>query len=210
MKKIMISTTWFAYERGAISQHDCFSRAATQLNLEFDDVQYSFEQAHLSITPKYDVLDLVRKLKAQSRGTLRVYAMSNMPRPNYERLLPMFQSFNIFDDYYISCNVGERKPSLRFFTHVIETASIDPLKTAFLDDKLDNVLAARSFGIHGIVFDEAGPALRRLRNAFDDPCKRGWNFVLSHAGKFESTTDAGEIISENFSQLLALEATQDR
>jgi FMN phosphatase YigB (HAD superfamily) len=151
MRNIITSTTWFAYERGVISQHDCFLRVATELNLEFGDVQYAFEQAHLSITPKYDVLGLVRKLKAQSRGTLRVLAMSNMPQSNFERLRPMFQSFNIFDDYYISCNVGERKPSLRFFNHVIETASFDPSKAVFVDNEFDNVLAARSFG-HGIIF----------------------------------------------------------
>ena len=211
MRQIIASTIWFAYERGTISQRDCFLQLASRLNLEFDDVQSAFEHAHLSITPKYDVIDLVRKLKAQSQGLLRVLAMSNMPLPNFERLRPMFQAWNIFDDYYISCNVGERKPSLRFFSHVIEDASFDPSKAVFLDDKLDNVLAARSFGIHGIVFDETGPALRRLSDAFSaDPSKRGWNFIVSNAGKLESITDTGEKIQENFAQLIILEVTKDR
>jgi FMN phosphatase YigB (HAD superfamily) len=211
MRRIIATTTWFAYERGAMSQKDCFLQLSLRLNLDFDEVKSAFEQAHLSIAPKYEVIDLVRKLKAQSQGLLRILAMSNMPRPNFERLRPMFQSWNIFDDYYISCNVGERKPSLRFFSHVIEAASIEPSKAVFLDDKLDNVLAARSFGIHGIVFDETGPALRRLSDAFsDDSCKRGWKFIISNAGKLESITDAGEKICENFAQLLILEVTQDR
>lgn len=98
---------------------------------------------------------------------------------------------------------------LGYFRHVLESTGADPSRTIFIDDKLDNVLAARSFGMTGIVYDDFENVERTLRNLCFDPTIRGASFLTRHAGRHLSYTSTGVIIHENFAQLLILEATHD-
>jgi hypothetical protein len=80
----------------------------------------------------------------------------------------------------------------------------------FVDDNIENVLSARSLGIHGIIFDDAKRVRQALRYAVGDPMSRGSAFLEERAGKLESESNLGHSIPENFTQLLILEATSNR
>lgn len=67
--------------------------------------------------------------------------------------------------------IGVRKPSLRFYQHVLRATRATPRKTLFIDDQPDNVLAAMSLGIRGIV--GTIDLSRRLKNFVGDPIERG-------------------------------------
>lgn len=128
-----------------------------------------------------------------------------------------------------SAAVHERKPNIGFFKHVIEETGIDPSHTIFIDDKLENVLTARSFGMHGIVFDDELKVIQELKNLCYDPIMRGRKFLTSHKKKLISVTSNNIELSEvrstiislsftplkfplfqNFGQLLILDATGDK
>jgi histidinol phosphatase-like enzyme len=114
-----------------------------------------------------------------------------------------------------------------FFKHVIEKTGIDPSRMIFVDDKLENVLTARSFGMHGIVFDDQSKVITNLKNLCYDPVPRGRRFLASHKRNLISVTSNNVELSEvglyafyttfhltlslfqNFSQLLIIEATGD-
>ena len=71
---------------------------------------------------------------------------------------------------------------------MIEKTGIDPSCTIFVDDKLENVLTARSFGMHGIIFDEEENVIRQLKNICGDPVSRGSKFLASHKKNFTSVS----------------------
>ena len=71
---------------------------------------------------------------------------------------------------------------------MIEETGIDPTRTIFVDDKLENVLTAQSFGMHGIIFDDQENVIRQLKNICGDPISRGRNFLASRKGKFTSVS----------------------
>ena len=50
---------------------------------------------------------------------------------------------------------GARKPDLEFFNIVLADAGLNPSKTVFVDDKIENVEAGRSLGLHGLVYTDA-------------------------------------------------------
>jgi len=97
----------------------------------------------------------------------------------------------------------------------------------FVDDKLENVLTARSFGMHGIVFDDESKAIKDLKHLCYDPALRGRRFLASQKRNLISVTSNNVELLEvglypfsamshlivpsfqNFSQLLILEATGD-
>jgi histidinol phosphatase-like enzyme len=71
---------------------------------------------------------------------------------------------------------------------VIEETGIDPNRTIFVDDKLENVLTAQSFGMRGIIFDDQDKVIRQLKNICGDPISRGSNFLASRKKKFTSVS----------------------
>jgi hypothetical protein len=71
---------------------------------------------------------------------------------------------------------------------VIEETGIDPTRTIFVDDKLENVLTAQSFGMHGIIFDDQDKVIRQLKNICGNPMSRGSNFLASRKKKFTSVS----------------------
>jgi histidinol phosphatase-like enzyme len=71
---------------------------------------------------------------------------------------------------------------------LIEETGIDPTRTIFVDDKLENVITAQSLGMHGIIFDDQKNVIRQLKNICGDPTSRGSNFLASRKKNFTSVT----------------------
>ncbi len=117
--------------------------------------------------------------------------------------------WSIFDDIFTSFAAGARKPDLGFYRYALSQANLDPSRTIFIDDKSENVLSARSQGLHGLVYRESKELKQSLLSLFGDPIQRGQRFLKENAGRLVSMCD-GIAIQENFAQLLILEMTNDR
>ncbi|KAJ6593944.1 Haloacid dehalogenase-like hydrolase-domain-containing protein [Mycena capillaripes] len=212
LRKILACPTWFDYERGKLSEDDCYAKVGSDFSLPPEEIRQAFIQARESLQSNDDLISLVRELKEQSDDTLRVFAMSNISLPDYEVLRTKKADWDIFDRIFTSGEAGERKPHLGFYKQVLAETNIDPRRAIFVDDKLENVLSARSLGFHGIVFPKSGSdkVKRALRNLIGDPASRGRDYLQRNARHLESITDNGILLQENFAQLLILELTNDR
>jgi FMN phosphatase YigB (HAD superfamily) len=215
LHKILSTPTWFDYERGRISEDGCYACVGEEFSIEPEEIRRTFQQARDSLQANDELIALIRELKEQSDGRLRVFAMSNISLPDYAVLRTKPADWAIFDEVFTSGAVGERKPNLGFYRHVLGVTGIDPRRTIFVDDKLENVLSARSLGFHGIVFENPEPVKRALKNLFGDPVARGQDFLRRNAGRLLSVTDRTDKhdsveLQENFAQLLILDATNDR
>jgi len=215
LHKILSSPTWFDYERGKLSEGDCYATLGEEFILEPEEIRRAFQQARDSLQANDDFIALIRELKTQSNGQLRVFAMSNISLPDYEVLRTKSADWAIFDEVFTSGAAGERKPNLGFYRHVLAATGVEPRQTIFVDDKLENVLSARSLGLHGIVFENPEPVRRALRNLIGDPVERGRGFLNQNARYLPSITASTDKypaieLHENFSQLLILEATNDQ
>lgn len=215
LRRILSCPTWFDYERGRLSEQDCYNRVGAEFDLPPSEIRAAFDQARESLVACDALIETVRELKEQSQGALRVYAMSNISLPDYEVLRQKPADWSIFDRVFTSGAAGERKPNLGFYRHVIAETGVDPHHTIFVDDKHENVLSARSLGFHGIVFEDEAVVRRALRNLIGDPVARGRAYLEKNAGKLLSVTSAtpkqpAVVLHENFAQLLIMELTGNR
>lgn len=215
LRSILNSPTWFDYERGRVTEADCYDLVSKEFCVAPEEIRQAFQDARDSLQADHDLIGIIRELKAQSDGRLRVYAMSNISLPDWEVLRTKPADWSIFDSVFTSGAAGERKPNLGFYRHVITSTGLQPHQTIFIDDKLENVLSARSLGFTGIVFDSPSSVKRALRNLVGDPVQRGRTFLSSNAGKLESVTKSTShheaiIVQENFAQLLILEASEEK
>ncbi|ESK91653.1 HAD-like protein [Moniliophthora roreri MCA 2997] len=158
LHSILQTETWFDYERGRISEDDCYAAVASQMDLQPHQVREAFQAARDTLTSRSFMVDLIRQLKPGRK----VYAMSNISAPDWEVLRTKPSDWEIFDRVFTSASAGERKPDLGFYRHVLKETGADSARTIFVDDKESNVAAARSLGIHGIVYDDFESVQRGL------------------------------------------------
>jgi len=55
-----------------------------------------------------------------------------------------------FNKVYYSHLIGRRKPDASIFSYVVEDANLDVKETLFIDDTPENVISAKSIGLHAI------------------------------------------------------------
>ncbi|KAF8526546.1 HAD-like protein [Hysterangium stoloniferum] len=208
-KHILRSVIWFDHEKGLISQEEAYNLISREYDISIDDVISSFDAARETLQPNEQVFELIREIKDAG---FRIFAMSNIS--SFDCAFTESKAdpahWALFERVFTSAAAHERKPHLGFYSHVISEAGLDPARTIFVDDKSENVLTARSFGMHGIRFEGFESLSRQLRNLCGDPVERGNAFLSENKGKLFSTTSRGFVLDENYSQLLIWEATGDR
>ncbi|KAF5317285.1 hypothetical protein D9611_003805 [Ephemerocybe angulata] len=141
LRDIHASATWHDYERNHITEEDCYNRIGDEFKIAPSEIRAAFDQVRNSLEANYDLIKAIRKLKEELYGTLRVYAMSNVPIPDW-KILRTSQSdvdWSIFDRVFTSGDAGARKPDLAFYEYVITETGIDPLATVFVDNWQDNL-----------------------------------------------------------------------
>ena len=119
LHKMLSSPTWFEYECGRLSEETCYERIGREFGFEPSQVTNAFLQARDSLQPNDHLIAIIRELKTQSGGSLRVFAMSNTSLSDYAALRNKSADWDIFDRVFTSGAAGERKPNLGFYRHVL-------------------------------------------------------------------------------------------
>lgn len=212
----MTTDIWHDYECGRISQDECYSALAQRCSdqqIRPQDIADAMQHSKDSLEADFEFVDFIKQLK-QSSPHLRIFALSNVSLPDFAALRLKPADWGVFERVFTSGEIGERKPNLGGFKHLVAATGIDPHQAIFVDDKLENVFSAESLGFRGIVFDNAENVKRTLLNLLCDPVARGNSYLQANAGMLQSvlgTTEENAIpLPENFAQLLILEATGNR
>ncbi|THU83813.1 HAD-like protein [Dendrothele bispora CBS 962.96] len=207
LKRVISSTMWEDYEKGLIDEKTCYERVSSAFQIDTEDLRTALDEARETLVFRPEMISLLRELKLQ--GNFQLYAMSNISLPDFHFLATKFD-FSIFDRVYTSYAMHERKPDLAFYRRVLAEISGDPEKMIFIDDKPENVLTAKSFGMHAIVFKDPESLWRQLLNLLGNPVHRAKGYLEKNAGQLNTITSTGVTFMENFSQLLIYELTGNR
>lgn len=210
IKAIVSSHIWMDFERGRISENACYERAAKHFGVPLDSLTEAFMHSRDTLQSNEAFVTFLKDIKKALHGSLKIYAMSNMSKEDYNFLSGTILGWSIFDDVFTSGNTGLLKPDLGFYRYVLEATNTPPQAAVFIDDKVENTFSADSLGIHGIVFDNNTNVIRKILNLVGDPVHRGKIFLARNAEQMRSVTESGVTIDDNFAQLLILSATKDQ
>jgi HAD superfamily hydrolase (TIGR01493 family) len=72
--------------------------------------------------------------------------------------------WNLFKESFVSGEAGLRKPDAAFYTLVLQRIGLPAENIFFVDDKANNVDAARALGIQGVVYT----SMEKLEHAIRD------------------------------------------
>lgn len=119
----------------------------------------------------------------------------------------------MFTRTFASGHEGLRKPDLGAFEHVMHEIGCDAGEMLLVDDTVENLCAAQSLGIRGILVDDAfARSGAALRNLLQDPLPRAERFMKANAQQHDSVIEGSDEVrlKDNFAQLLIWELTGDR
>jgi HAD superfamily hydrolase (TIGR01509 family) len=100
-------------------------------------------------------INFIKSCKKQGH---KVYILSNWDTESFELLQTKYPHlFDLFDGIVISGDSNAVKPSPNIYTTLLNRYNLDPQKCWFIDDQQENVTAACTIGINGILCTHKGP-----------------------------------------------------
>ncbi|KAF2031023.1 HAD-like protein [Setomelanomma holmii] len=207
---VILTPAWNEYECGRLTEDEVIEAVGKELSLEPDTIREALSQCRQTLHVDHELYDQLKALKAEMNGNLKVYAMTNISGVDFGRLKAILPSWDLFDAEFTSFEAGMIKPELGYYRHVLDKVDLnEPSSAIFVDDKVANVNAARSFGIRGIVFKSAAELMRQLRNQLYDPVSRARKYMRDNARNHVSQIEGGPEFRDVFSQFLIHKELRD-
>ncbi|KAJ2992726.1 hypothetical protein NUW58_g2068 [Xylaria curta] len=206
---IMNTTTWHDLDRGVISLEEACKNFGELLGVDSAIVESSLEQAQSSLTVNVSLVKTIHDLR-HSNPDLKFYILSNISKEHFEIVKSLDIPWPIFTLVFASGVEGMRKPDLCFFQHVVQQTGFRPSELLMVDDTAENICAARSLGMRGLLVDnELAKSGGTLRNLLQDPLSRAEKFMKAKAGRHHSIIEGRSDLEleDNFAQLLIWELT---
>jgi FMN phosphatase YigB (HAD superfamily) len=210
IKNVLDSPTWYEYECGNLTRQQCYEKVSAEFNVALDVWTQTLEQLTKTVKPHSEFIDAVENIKA-AFPDIKVYGMSNISQPDYEFLKPLISSWGILDGFQASGQAGVRKPDNASYIKFLETYEIDDAGSCiFIDDRVENVVAAAALGFKGVTFSNPKEVERIIWNLLGDPVSRGVEYMERNAKKMMLELSTGGEQPDNFSQFIILELTKDK
>lgn len=178
IKNALDSPGWHGYERGRVSQQECYDTVTSTFDMDPESWKKALEQMKSEVRPNTELIGAIRRLRESHPG-LRVYCLSNMPRPESERFRGLIEGWGIIDGFYPSSTPGHRKPDAAVFRDFLDKSGSAAEACVFVDDGVENVIAAQALGFHAVLFRDTDEAVRTLHNLLGDPVARGMAYLKS-------------------------------
>jgi len=160
-----------AYDEGKLSGVTFWEkfRQESGLNLTEDQLaELNREDARMWTTSDPAMLAWQQRLKAHG---IRTAILSNMGDSVLENIEREFAWIHGFDVLVWSYQHGMAKPDRAIYEHALEQIGTVPAETMFVDDKLENVVAARAVGMKAVQFSTVDRLREELKAA-------GWDIPL--------------------------------
>jgi epoxide hydrolase-like predicted phosphatase len=142
---------WHRVERGEITLAEC--RDITKKMLDDAGIVATVTppqqatQGGFNFALSDPMVSLVNDLRAAGR---RIGILTNNVREFRDFWWPLMDFEDVFDTIVDSHEVGMRKPNPEIYLLTLDRLGAEAGRTAFLDDLIANVEAARRLGIHGV------------------------------------------------------------
>jgi putative hydrolase of the HAD superfamily len=137
---------------GGISPQEYWKGVAAHASTKFDDLLISRMVEHeIGFWNTFDarVLDWILTLR---RNGLTIGILSNLPHPIASSLRSTPGFMEHFDHVTFSCDLRLFKPQSAIYEHSFRGLGVAPEETLFIDDKIENVEAARAAGMNAELF----------------------------------------------------------
>lgn len=142
--------TFYEFERGNIDTKILVQTLQPYFNKK-DITPEEYEETYFEIGKKYGGVfeGAYTELKKLKDEGYHVYLLSNLHEISFKDFSNLFD-ISVFDDLFLSYEIGMLKPENEIYKYVIDKIGEDPKTMCFFDDKIENVNAAIDNGMNAI------------------------------------------------------------
>jgi len=151
------------YDRGDFNGHDYWLEFARRAGVTLHEHQVeSLRRMDVQMwsNVNHEMTEWLTRI--HSRG-IKTAILSNMQTDMAAHVRKNFAWLNHFDHQIFSCELRAIKPDPVIYRHSISLLNTAPSETIFVDDREENIQAARDAGIHGMVFESVAQLRRDLQ-----------------------------------------------
>lgn len=161
---VLHPTMWNEFDRSLMRDEEIIAKCVERAPEYEKEIRLVFTQTEL-LVEEYDYsYDWIKGLKEQG---YKVFLLSNYGRTAFEaaRDHGRLSFLPLVDGGVISYEVQIVKPEAEIYKALLEKYNLKAEECVFLDDRADNIAAAKSLGFHGVVvesFEQASDALNKI------------------------------------------------
>ncbi len=113
---------------------------------------------------KEGVTDIITALRTQ----VRLSVISNTDALHFDYIVRNYAVMQLFEEPVTSFEVHAVKPQAKIFQAALKRFGLQPAAALFIDDREENIAAARNVGMQAIQFESAQQLQLELDNIFPD------------------------------------------
>jgi putative hydrolase of the HAD superfamily len=137
------------FESGAIDPDEYIDWALGMLGSKVSHAEFRHAWQRI-FTPNRPMWERVRQLNAAGH---RLILFSNTNAIHCPWVFEEYPEFSLFDAAVLSYEVGAIKPHPPIYQNAIDTHSLVPESTLYIDDLPENIATGREFGFHCFQYD---------------------------------------------------------
>ena len=141
---------WIESDRGVISPEELLEAFIANNPAYEKEIRQVIDAVGDTISLMPYTVEWVKGLKEKG---YHLYILSNYAEYTYEKTSHKMEFLPYMDGMVFSYRCKLIKPEKEIYEYICKTYELKPEESVFLDDRKDNVEAARNMGMHGIVFE---------------------------------------------------------
>ena len=141
---------WNESDRGVLSPEELLEAFIANNPAYEKEIRQVIDAVGDTISLMPYAVEWVKGLKEKG---YHLYILSNYAEYTYEKTSHKMEFLPYMDGVVFSYRCKLIKPEKEIYEYICKTYELKPEESVFLDDRKDNVEAARNMGMHGIVFE---------------------------------------------------------
>ena len=154
----MLSEAWNDFDRGFPEEEVLNEFIRNDPGIE-EELKIMFKDISGTLKMFDTTIPWLDELHSQGYRTLVLSNLSHKSLTECSRDLKFLEHV---DGGILSFRIGKIKPYPEIYETLIEWFALNPEECVFLDDREENINAARKLGFHGIVYHDRGSALEEM------------------------------------------------
>ncbi len=159
--EVFESLLWAMHDGGLLSREELIAKLPEHVDREV--FSHCTRKIAEQLQPIPEMIDLFHELR---RRGYKVYILSNMPEEMHLELAKLHDFFVHPEGQVYSYQVKAIKPQPQIYQALLQSYKLNPEESVFIDDRVDNVMAAERLKIKAIQCESPSQVRRQLEALF--------------------------------------------